>query len=140
MKIPRGLSIVSMFFIIISVLMDGCAQTTTETTIATLTTKTAQPVNGLQLQVSVNTSTLAPGEPLQINVSEYNTLPRTIMSPQQRIGELTALHRSLPNINLLPFGVAVFRGHYDAGNISQGLRYHYLQQFLVYHNQIDNWV
>jgi len=121
MKIPRGLPIISMFFIIISVLMTGCAQTTTETTIATLTTTTAQSGNGLQLQVSLNAATLTPGEPLQINVSEYNTLPtnnNVAAATNWGVNGLTI--GACPNINLLPFGVAVFRGHYDAGNISQG--------------------
>jgi succinate-acetate transporter protein len=102
-------------------LMAGCAQTTTETTIATLTTTTAQSGNGLQLQVSVNATTLTSGEPLQINVSDYNTLStnnNVAAATNWRVNGLTI--GACPNINVLPFGVAVFQGHYDARNISQG--------------------
>ena len=73
MKTPRGFSILSTFFLLVSVLMAGCTPTTTTTTPTTPTTTTAQSGNGLQLQVSVNAATLTPGEPLQINVSEYAT-------------------------------------------------------------------
>ena len=33
---------------------------------------------------------------------------------------LTLIWRDSPDIKVLPFGVAVFQGHYDAQNISQG--------------------
>ena len=101
--------------------MAGCAQTTTETTIATLTTTTAQSGNGLQLQVSVNAATLTSGEPLQINVSEYNTLStNNSVAAATKWGVNGLTIGACPNINVLPFGVAVFQGHYDARNISQG--------------------
>jgi hypothetical protein len=110
-----------MSFVIVAVLIAGCAQTTTGTTSATLTT-TVQSVNGLRLQVTVNAATLTPGEPLQINISEYNTL-----STNNNVAAATnwGVHGltigACPNINALPFGVAVFQGHYDARNISQGI-------------------
>ena len=101
--------------------MTGCAQTTTETTIATLTTTTAQSGNGLQLQVSVNAATLTPGEPLQINVNEYNTLStNNNVAAATNWGVDGLTNGACPNINLLPFGMAVFRGKYNARNISQG--------------------
>ena len=121
MKIQRGLYIISTFFVLVSVLMAGCAQRTTKTTISTLTTTTAQSGNGLQLQVSVNAAILTQGEPLQINISDYNTLPtnnNVAAATNWGVNGLTI--GACPNINVLPFGVAVFQGHYDARNISQG--------------------
>jgi hypothetical protein len=110
-----------MFFVIIAVSMAGCAQTTTGTTIATLTTTTVRSVNGLQFHVSVNAATLSPGEPLQINVSEYNTLPtNNNIAAATNWGVNGLTFGACPNINVLPFGAAIFRGKYDAGSISQG--------------------
>ena len=43
--------------------------------VTTPTVTTTPLSNGLQLRLSINTAWLALGEPLQINVSEYNTLP-----------------------------------------------------------------
>jgi len=95
--------------------MAGCTQTTTETT------TTAQSRNGLQLQVSVNAATVNPAEPLQINVSEYNTLAtynNVAAATNWGVNGLTI--GACPNINVQPFGVAVFQGNYNAQNISQG--------------------
>ena len=47
---------------------------TTGTTTAESTTTSAQSSNGLQLRFSINATSLAPGETLQVNMSEYNTL------------------------------------------------------------------
>jgi hypothetical protein len=121
MKVLCRLSIVSMFFVIVAALMAGCAQTGNKTTIATLTTATVQSGNGLQLQVTVNAAALSPGEPLRINVSEYNTLytnNNVAAATNWGVNGLTI--GACPNINVLPFGAAVFQGHYDARNISQG--------------------
>ena len=112
-KIRHGLLIISLFFVL--VLMAGCTQTTTETT------TTAQSRNGLQLQVSVNAATVNPAEPLQINVSEYNTLAtynNVAAATNWGVNGLTI--GACPNINVQPFGVAVFQGNYNAQNISQG--------------------
>ena len=95
--------------------------TTAATTTTTETTTSTHSENGLQLQVSVNAATLTSGEPLQINVSEYSTLPmynNVAAATNWGVNGLTI--GACPNINVLPFGVAVFQGHYDAQNISQG--------------------
>jgi rhodanese-related sulfurtransferase len=52
-------------------IQDGYPATILTTT--TPSTTSTRYENGLQLQASVNTTTLTPGETLQINVSEYNT-------------------------------------------------------------------
>jgi rhodanese-related sulfurtransferase len=92
---------------------------TTASTTTTPSTTSIQSKNGLQLQVSVNTTTLTPGEALQINVSEYNTLSTTnnvAAATNWGVNGLTI--GACPNINVLPFGVAIFQGKYNAQNIS----------------------
>jgi rhodanese-related sulfurtransferase len=94
---------------------------TTAPAITTPSTTSTQSGNELQLQASVNTTTLTPGEALQINVSEYNTLSTTnnvAAGTHWGVSGLTI--GACPNINVMPFGVAVFQGKYNAQNVSQG--------------------
>ena len=89
--------------------------------LATATTTSAQSENGLQLQVSINASSLTSGKALQITLSEYNTLSTTNnVSAEKNWGVNGLTIGACPNINELPFGVAVFQGDYNAQNISQG--------------------
>ena len=84
------------------------------------TTTTVTSTNGLQLQVSVNNTSLTLGEPLQISVSEYNTLSTTnnvTATTKWAVNGLTI--GACPNINVQPFGVAIFHGNYTAQNILQ---------------------
>jgi hypothetical protein len=80
-----------------------------------------QSTNGLQLQVSINATSLNPGEPLQISINEYNALStdnNVAAATNWKVNGLTI--GACPNINVLPFGLAIFQGTYDAQNISQG--------------------
>ena len=91
------------------------APTTSETT-----TTSVQSSNGLQLQVSVNATTLTHGEALQISVSEYNalsTINNVTVATNWGVNGLAL--SACQNINELPFGVALFQGSYTAQNISQ---------------------
>jgi rhodanese-related sulfurtransferase len=100
-------------------IQDGYPTTAPVTT--TPSTTSTKSENGLQLQASVNTTTLTPGETLQINVSEYNTLStdnNVLTATNWGVNGLTI--GACPNINVLPFGVAIFQGNYNAHNISQG--------------------
>ena len=95
--------------------------TSSQTTTSVLTTTATQSENGLQLQVSVNTNSLTPGQPLQINVSEYNTLSTdNNLTAATNWGVNGLVIGACPNLNTLPFGVAIFQGSYDAQNVSQG--------------------
>ena len=133
MKIRHWIPAISLFLVLNMVLIAGCSQTTiqktvspstTITTIPTataLTTTSAQSENGLQLQVSVNATNLNPGEPLQISVSEYNTLSTTSDVAAATNWGVTGLALSAcPSTNEQPFGVAVLQGNYTSQNISQG--------------------
>ena len=127
----------SLLFAAILVLMIGCSQTTTKTSSTTnivpttltlspttstaLTTTSMQVDNGLQLRVSLNTTNLTPDEPLQINVSEYNTFSadnNVAAATNWGVNGLTI--GACSNINELPFGVQVLQGDYNDQNISQG--------------------
>jgi rhodanese-related sulfurtransferase len=94
---------------------------TTAPTTTTPSTTSTQSKNGLQLQVSANTTILTPGEALKIDVSEYNTLTtdnNVAAATNWGVSGLTI--GACPNINVLPFGVAIFHGKYNVQNISQG--------------------
>ncbi len=94
--------------------------TTQPSTTAAPTTTTVQSTNGLQLQVSVNSTNITPGEPLQINISEYNTLSTTNDVIAATNWGVTGLALSTcQNINEQPFGIAVYQGNYTSLNISQ---------------------
>jgi rhodanese-related sulfurtransferase len=89
--------------------------------LATATTTSAQSENGLQLQVSVNASSLTSGKALQITLSEYNTLYTTNnVSAEKNWGIDGLTTGACPNISVLPFGVAVYQGQYTAQNVSKG--------------------
>jgi hypothetical protein len=125
MKMKYRLSAILLSVVLNMVLITGCIQTTVQTTptptTTTPSTTSTKSENGLQLQVSVNTTTLTPGETLQINISEFNTLSTTnnvAAAANWGVNGLTI--GACPNINVLPFGVAVFQGNYNAHNISQG--------------------
>jgi len=95
---------------------------TTTTTIPTTTmstTTSALPVNGLQLQLSVNTTKLTPGEVLQISVSEYNTLSTVNNVAAENSSAVSNLALGpCKNTFVQPFGVALFQGHFTKQNIS----------------------
>jgi uncharacterized protein YceK len=126
----------TILFAAILTLLAGCSQMTTKTsttpsiqttkTSTTLTTgipttTSTQSENGLQLRVSVNTTVLTSGESLQINVSKYNNLSiYNDVAAATNWGVNGLGIGACPNINMLPFGVALFRGDYNAQNISQG--------------------
>ena len=104
------------------ILASACSQATTHTiSVTTPSTTTWQSTNGLQLELSINTTSITPGEPLQIAISEYNTHStgnNIAAATNWEINGLTI--GACPNINELPFGVAIFQGNYNAQNISQG--------------------
>jgi rhodanese-related sulfurtransferase len=95
--------------------------TVTTPTSTTPSTTTVQSMNGLQLQVSINATSLTSGESLQIAISEYNALStgnNVAAATNWKVNGLTI--GACPNINVLPFGLAVFQGSYNSQNISQG--------------------
>jgi len=97
-------------------------QTTTQST-TTMPTSISTPAgNGLQLRVTVNATSLTSNDTLQVNVSEYNTLSTNNNVLAEKNWGIDGLATgACPNISVLPFGVALFRGQYTAQNVSQGV-------------------
>ena len=77
--------------------------------------------NGLQLQLSVNVTSITSGESVLITVGEYNTLmtPNNL-SAAQKWGVNGLSLGPCGNEYAQPFGVAVFQGLYTTQNLSQG--------------------
>ena len=84
---------------------------------------TNDPNDNLQLRLSLNATTLAPGQTFSITVSEYNTLTTTNNVTAASSWDLDGLelgpcgHSYGPTQG--PLGVEVFYGHYAEANVSQ---------------------
>jgi hypothetical protein len=82
----------------------------------------ASSIQGLELMVSTNATEISAGESVQVNLSEFNSLSVA--------NNVSAAHDWLTsvalgpceNIYVQPFGIAVYVGHVDAQNLSQGER------------------
>ena len=95
--------------------------TTDSTPTQSVTTEPTKLPNGLQLQLSVNSTKLNSGEALQITVSEYNALATTNNLSCGKSWSIAGLALgACPNAYVQPFGVTVFQGRYTSQNISQG--------------------
>ncbi len=75
--------------------------------------------DGLRLTLSVNTTDLTPGESIGIGVTLSNTLASTYNVSVSSLWPFQAQTQACAN-QIYPFGVAVFRGRYSAGNVSEG--------------------
>jgi len=114
--------------------------TSTPTTTATMTTTTTKTVSsssttssgastyaasiqGLQLRLSIDANSKVTGQTIQVNVSEFNTLDH-VNNVTCYGGECFPIAglSPCPNTHDLPFGLAVYKGHYTGQNVSQGTR------------------
>lgn len=78
--------------------------------------------NGLQLRLALNASTLAPGSPLGISVSEFNTRSTTNNVTKAGLWAVQGLSLGAcdtEGYSVYPFGVAVYQGRYTGANLSQ---------------------
>jgi len=75
--------------------------------------------SGLRLVLSINSTTLATGQRLMVDVSEVNTLatPNDIASAQE--WGIPGLRISACYASTYPFGIAVFQGRYSSANVSE---------------------
>jgi hypothetical protein len=77
-------------------------------------------LHGLELLVNLNATEIVPGETVQVNLSEFNTL--------QTVNNVSASDNWSAQVSLgpcrnvydQPFGIAVYHGHVDEQNLSQG--------------------
>jgi hypothetical protein len=76
--------------------------------------------HGLELQVNVNATTIGSGETVQVSLNEFNTLSGVNnVSASQGWATQVALG-ACRNIYDQPFGIAVYLGHVDGQNLSEG--------------------
>jgi len=76
----------------------------------------------LKLRVDINATNLLSGESLQVAVSEFNTLSSFNNVSASEQWPIRVALGSCPNVYDQPFGIAVYSGHVDKQNISQGIQ------------------
>ena len=76
----------------------------------------------------MNSTELALSGTIQVNISEFNSLQMPNNVTKGGNWQIQAALSSCPNTNDLPFGIAVYKGHYGSQNVSQGTQ---LQIFSV---------
>jgi len=76
--------------------------------------------NGLQLRLSIDANQVYAGGTIQATISEFNTLDRMNNVTESGDWKVQAALSSCPNTNAQPFGIALYKGHYTAENVSQG--------------------
>jgi len=79
-------------------------------------------IQGLELKVSTNTTEISAGESVQVNVSEFNSLSVANNVSAAHDWSTSVALGPCENIYVQPFGIAVYAGHVDAQNLSQGER------------------
>jgi hypothetical protein len=75
---------------------------------------------GLRLLVNINATEITPGEAVQVNLTEFNTLPKVNDVSASGDWPVQVSLGSCRNIYDQPFGIAVYAGHVDGQNLSQG--------------------
>ena len=100
-------------------------QTQTQFTVSTTSGQSsngsANSLYGLQLRVDLNATNLLSGESLQVTVSEFNTLPTFNNVSASEQWPIRVALGSCPNVYDQPFGIAVYSGHVDEQNLSEGV-------------------
>ncbi|MDA4135902.1 MAG: hypothetical protein OK449_02730 [Thaumarchaeota archaeon] len=94
--------------------------TTTGTSTSGQQSTYANSRDGLQLRLSINSTTITTTGAIAVNVSEYNTLSIVNNVTESSGWQIQAALSSCPNTNVQPFGIAVYQGYYAAQNVSQG--------------------
>jgi hypothetical protein len=78
--------------------------------------------DGLELRVGLNGTTVAQGESVLVTLSEFNTLSGVSNVSASDEWPLQVALGPCENTYVQPFGIAVYYGHVDAQNVSQGRR------------------
>jgi hypothetical protein len=82
----------------------------------------ASSTQGLELVVSTNATVISAGESVQVNLSEFNSLSVANNVSAAHNWQTSVALGSCENIYVQPFGIAVYMGHVDGQNLSQGER------------------
>lgn len=97
------------------------SSTSAITSASTSNSTSVDSLDGLQLRVSMNATSLFQGQSLEVEVSEFNPLAIFDNVSRSDHYQVNVALGSCPNLYYQPFGVAVYRGYYDAQNVSQGV-------------------
>ena len=100
----------------------GCGKLTTQTTSTTLTgvnSASSQSANGLELSLSLDTTTYKLYQDVSIVIDEKNTLSKTNNVPVANKWRLIGLS-SGPCTQGFPVGIAVFSGYYSSTDVLKG--------------------
>jgi len=87
-----------------------------------LSIASADSSHDLQLRVDINATNFLSGESLQVAVSEFNTLSSFNNVSASEQWPIRVALGSCPNVYDQPFGIAVYSGHVNEQNISQGVQ------------------
>ena len=82
----------------------------------------APSTQGLELMVSTNATVVPPGDSIQVNLSEFNSLSAANNVSAAHDWPTSVALGLCENIYVQPFGVAVYSGHLDEQNLSHGER------------------
>ena len=82
----------------------------------------ASSTQGLKLMVSTNATVISAGESVQVNLSEFNSLSVANNVSASHNWPTSVALGPCEHIYVQPFGIAVYMGHVDAQNLSQGER------------------
>ncbi len=78
--------------------------------------------SGNQFRLSISSDQVYVGDTITVNVSEFNTNNVANNDTRADHWQIPAALNSCPSTNILPFGIAVYKGYYTAGNVSQGIQ------------------
>ena len=118
-------------FVVPTTTTGGQTSQTTTVTSGSASTFTASPgetsvsvasLKGLELVVSLNATMIGRGESVQVSLSEFNTLSAVNNVSASREWPAQVSLGPCENTYDQPFGIAVYSGHVNGQNISQGQR------------------
>jgi hypothetical protein len=120
MKYKLGIIFVVPFVLVTTVIAAGCSSHTHETATSEplgVNSVSAKAVNGLSLSLALDAKTYKPGDTINMVVSEWNTLSKTNDVPVSDKWPIPGLSVDICGTRSFPFGVAILRGDYSAGNV-----------------------
>jgi len=90
------------------------------------------PKNGLELQASINATTITSGQTVNVTVGDYNTLRAMNNFSASDDWPLKGLNDGSCGTVNKPFGAAVFRGYYTASDVSSAKQLQLYSPYAVY--------
>jgi hypothetical protein len=101
-----------------STMVSSASSTTSMTSVSQGPTTTSTTGAGLQLRVSLNGTTLHPGNTVTIAVAEYNAATTVTNVSRASSWPIGTLALGPCGTSGFPIGIAVFQGHYTSANAS----------------------